>query len=165
MLATRPRNSNAGLTVSSLVALALFAFACEAPQPTVPQISSQAPVVGVQAPTPEMDTRVAINRISMAPAMDGKHDLITLQVKDGPSYAVNRNPVPVAELESFIAIVYGPRPRKVLFVQADPEVSDGELAAAVEAARAGLSEALDFEKQQGFPGKSAEINVVAPPVR
>ena len=50
-------------------------------------------------------------------------------------------------------------------MKADPGVPVGELAAAVEAARAGMGEALDEERLRGFPGESATINVVTPPAR
>jgi hypothetical protein len=163
MLTPRPRYSNAALAASSVLALALLVGACEAPQPTTPPIRPQATTEAARPGEPGVDGRVTINRISALPAGDGDPAVIVLQVKAGPSYLVNGVGVPVAELESFVTDLYAPRPRKVLFVRADAGVADGDLTAAVQAARAGLSAALEIEKQHGLPGESAEINVIATP--
>ena len=61
---------------------------------------------------------------------------IVLEVLPGETYFVNRHPVPRAQLRARLAGVYQGRPRKVLFVKGDAEVSYAEVAGAVDASRA-----------------------------
>ena len=164
MLTPRFRHSNPALAASSVLALALLVVACEAPQPTLAPVTPQSPAEDAQPYVPDLDTRVAINHMPGEPAWDPNHDHILLRVKAGPSFLLNGLAVPAGELESVLATVYGPRPGKVLWVAADAEVSDGTLAGAIEAARDGLSDALDLAKDfGGRPDDHAAINVISWP--
>ena len=62
-------------------------------------------------------------------------DQIVLEVKRGRQYFVNRQPVPAAELRSFLTSTYAPRPRKIIFIKADEDVSYGDVVNAVDTAR------------------------------
>ena len=62
-------------------------------------------------------------------------DQIVLEVKRGRQYFVNRQPVPAASLRPFLTDLYAPRPRKVIFVKADEDVSYGDVIYAVDVAK------------------------------
>ena len=62
-------------------------------------------------------------------------DQIVLEVKRGQQYFVNRQPVPAANLLSFLTQTYAPRPRKIIFVKADEDVSYGGVVYAVDIAK------------------------------
>ena len=62
-------------------------------------------------------------------------DQIVLEVKRGRQYFVNRQPVPAASLRTFLTDLYAPRPRKVIFVKADEDVSYGDVITAVDIAK------------------------------
>ena len=158
----RFRSLRGAIAGASSALLIVAAFAID--RPTVADAAGAGPAQapgGIDAPALRQDPRVAVNRVSAAPDRAADRDVIVLEVKAGPAYALNG--IAVSDLRSFVAELYAPRPRKVLFVQAETGVPDREVAAAVDAARRGLGEALDAEKEHGGPGLSATINVVAAP--
>lgn len=63
---------------------------------------------------------------------------IVLEVKAGRQFFVNRQPVQEAQLYRFLYDTYLPRPRKVLFIKADENVSYGDVVFAVDTARGAL---------------------------
>ena len=62
-------------------------------------------------------------------------DQIVLEVKRGQQYFVNRQPVPAANLKPFLTQLYAPRPRKIIFVKADEDVTYGDVIYAVDIAK------------------------------
>ena len=60
---------------------------------------------------------------------------IVLEVRPGPTYALNGQAFGGAELQSRISRVYQDRPDKVLFVRGDPTVRYQDVIAAIDAAR------------------------------
>ena len=160
MIATAPRFRLLRGAIAASLGLVLVVGAGAVDRPSA--LVAQDPP---SSPGAVQDGRVAVNRVAAVPDGDADRDVILLEVKGGPSYFINRQPVPVPELRSFLASLYAPRPRKVLFVRADAGVPEGELAAAIEAARAGMGAALDEAKRYGGPAESATVNVVASPAR
>ena len=82
--------------------------------------------LSVQVPSPD-DPKVP------APEVPGA---IVLEVLPGGRYAINRQPVGAAGLQSALARVFAGRPRKVLFVKGAEGLTYGEVTAAVDAGRA-----------------------------
>jgi len=76
----------------------------------------------VQLPVPTEDASVAVPPI-------------VLEVEPGPSYRLNRQPVPAAELAGRIAAVFDGRPSKVLFVKGSPQVQYQDVITAFDVAR------------------------------
>jgi biopolymer transport protein TolR len=62
-------------------------------------------------------------------------DQIVLEVKRGQQYFLNRQPVPAANLRNFLTQTYAPRPRKVIFIKADEDVTYGDVVYAVDIAK------------------------------
>ena len=62
-------------------------------------------------------------------------DQIVLEVKRGQQYFVNRQPVPAPTLKTFLTDLYAPRPRKVIFIKADEDVTYGDVVYAVDIAK------------------------------
>ena len=62
-------------------------------------------------------------------------DQIVLEVKRGQQYFLNRQPVPAANLKTFLTQTYAPRPRKVIFIKADEDVTYGDVVYAVDIAK------------------------------
>jgi biopolymer transport protein ExbD len=78
-------------------------------------------------------------RTEMAPGTVGR-DQIVLRVTPGPTYALNEQAVPAAELERTLRDVFRDRPRKVLFVDGAEDIPYEEVIGVVDAARgAGLA--------------------------
>ena len=63
-------------------------------------------------------------------------DQIVLEVKAGRQYFLNRQPIPPAQLQARLTEVYAPRPRKVIFIKGDEDVSYGDMVHAVDVSRA-----------------------------
>ena len=63
-------------------------------------------------------------------------DQIVLEVKPGPSYAINTAPVASDQLEKTIRDIYAARPRKVIFVKGAENLRYGDIVHAVDASRA-----------------------------
>jgi biopolymer transport protein ExbD len=61
---------------------------------------------------------------------------ITLQVQPGPTYLLNKHPIPVGQLQQQLHKVFEPRIRKVLFIKGSGKVAYGLVAHAVDMARA-----------------------------
>ena len=70
------------------------------------------------------------------PPPNANPDQIVLEVKAGPAYFLNQQPIPVADLQSRLTEVFGPRPRKVIFIKGDENVPYGEVVKAVDVSRA-----------------------------
>jgi len=105
------------------------------------------------------DAEVAIERITTAAAMDSFPDSIILEVKPGPTFLLNGIEVPREELSAFIAEIYAPRSRKVLFARNDAERSDAVFEAAIEAARDGLEEAIASIEPRYRPGSGEYVGI------
>ena len=69
------------------------------------------------------------------PHHDAEDDLV-LEVQPGGRVLLNRQPIPAGELEAFLAEVYAPRKRKVLFVRGTESIPYGDVIRAVDASRA-----------------------------
>src|SRR5215207_7798588 len=63
-------------------------------------------------------------------------DDLVLEVQPGGRALLNRQPIPEGELEAFLAEVFAPRPRKVLFVKGAESLPYGDVIRAVDASRA-----------------------------
>ena len=63
-------------------------------------------------------------------------DQIVLEIQPGGRYAINRQPVEMAQLQAKLAEIFAPRQRKVIFVKGAESISYGEVVFAVDAARA-----------------------------
>ena len=63
-------------------------------------------------------------------------DQIVLEIQPGGLYAINRQPVAMAQLQVKLAEIFAPRQRKVIFVKGAENISYGEVVFAVDAARA-----------------------------
>ena len=62
-------------------------------------------------------------------------DQIVLEVKAGRQYFLNQGHVPAANLRARLTEVYAPRPRKVIFIKADEDVTYGDVIYAVDIAK------------------------------
>lgn len=83
--------------------------------------------VSVQIPPPPDESNVA-----QAPPDETQ---IVLSVKRGPLFEINRQPVDNAALEGRLREVFAGRPRKVIFVQGDEDLTYKEVIRAVDASR------------------------------
>lgn len=63
-------------------------------------------------------------------------DQIVLEVLPGGVFRLNQQPLTAAQLQDELRRVYEPRPRKVIFVRGDESTTYGEVAWAVDVARA-----------------------------
>ena len=63
-------------------------------------------------------------------------DQIVLEIRPGPEYLLNQEPVPEAGLEQRLREVFAPRPRKVIFVKGAENLTYGQVIRAVDATRA-----------------------------
>jgi biopolymer transport protein ExbD len=63
-------------------------------------------------------------------------DQIVLEIQPGGRYAINRQPVEMAQLQAKLTEIFAPRQRKVIFVKGAESISYGEVVFAVDAARA-----------------------------
>ena len=70
------------------------------------------------------------------PPPNANPDQIVLEVKAGPSYFLNQQPIPAPNLQARLTEVFAPRPRKVIFIKGDENVPYGEVVKAVDASRA-----------------------------
>ncbi len=81
----------------------------------------------VQLPLPEQAAAGA--------AAATARDQILLRIGAGPVYSLNEQPLPAADLERTLRMVFRDRPRKVLFVDAAEDLAYEEVIRAVDAAR------------------------------
>jgi biopolymer transport protein TolR len=84
--------------------------------------------LSVQIPPPKEK-----EEISQKPPDDQQ---IVLEVLPGQTYAVNRQPVSAANLETFLRETFASRARKVIFIKGSEELSYGDVIRAVDASRA-----------------------------
>ncbi len=64
-----------------------------------------------------------------------KADQIVLEVKAGPAFEVNKEPIPKERLFARLKEIYDPRPEKIMFVKGDPEVTYQDVIFAMDVAR------------------------------
>ena len=83
--------------------------------------------VAVQVPPVKKDSQPA--------SPNEPSDQIVLEVKRGQQYFVNRGHVPAANLKTYLTQLYAPRPRKIIFVKADEDVTYGDVIYAVDIAK------------------------------
>lgn len=76
-----------------------------------------------------------VKKEEQAQATNEPSDQIVLEVKRGRQYFLNRQPVPAANLRSFLTSTYAPRPRKIIFIKADEDVAYGDVVYAVDTAK------------------------------
>jgi biopolymer transport protein ExbD/biopolymer transport protein TolR len=84
--------------------------------------------VSVQIPPPPDENEVA--------QQQPDNEQIVLEVKPGSEFAINRQPVSNAQLETRLREVFAGRPRKVIFVKGEEDLSYREVIRAIDAARA-----------------------------
>ena len=60
---------------------------------------------------------------------------IVLEVKAGPAYEVNKEPIPKERLAARLKEIYDPRPEKIMFVKGDPDVVYQDVIFAMDVAR------------------------------
>jgi biopolymer transport protein ExbD len=63
-------------------------------------------------------------------------DQIVLDIRPGPEYFLNQEPIQQANLEGRIKEVFAPRPRKVIFVKGAENLNYGQVIYAIDATRA-----------------------------
>ena len=76
---------------------------------------------------------------------------IVLEVAPGGSYLLNRQPVAAGALESTLARVFAPRPRKVLFVSGDERVAYVDVVRAVDISRSAGVEVVGLVPRAEHP--------------
>jgi biopolymer transport protein TolR len=64
-----------------------------------------------------------------------KADQIVLEVKAGPSFEVNKEPIAKERLAARLKEIYDPRPEKIMFVKGDPDVIYQDVIFAMDVAR------------------------------
>jgi biopolymer transport protein TolR len=74
-------------------------------------------------------------RETTAEAAGASPDQIVLEVRSGRQYYLNQQHVPAQNLQARLTEVYAPRPRKVIFVKADEDVTFGDVVFAVDTAK------------------------------
>jgi biopolymer transport protein TolR len=83
--------------------------------------------VSVQVPPPKDKQDVA--------QKEPDQDQIVLEITPGPTYAINRQPVESAQLETRLKEIFAPRPRKIIFVKGAENLRYGDVIHAVDASR------------------------------
>jgi biopolymer transport protein TolR len=83
--------------------------------------------ISVQIPPPKEKDEVA--------QKEADDTQIVLEVRPGPSYFINNQPVASAALESRLREVYTGRPRKVIFVKGEENLKYQDIVRAVDASR------------------------------
>ena len=84
--------------------------------------------VSVQIPPPPDQ-----NEVAQQPPDDQQ---IVLEVKPGPTFAINQQPVEVTALEGRLREIFAQRNRKVIFVKGEEDLSYKDVIRAVDASRA-----------------------------
>jgi biopolymer transport protein TolR len=64
-----------------------------------------------------------------------KADQIVLEVKAGPAFEVNKEPITKERLAARLKEIYDPRPEKIMFVKGDPDVIYQDVIFAMDVAR------------------------------
>jgi biopolymer transport protein TolR len=83
--------------------------------------------VSVQVPPPPDQ-----NQTAQAPP---DNEQVVLEVKPGPVFAINQQPVDAANLESRLREIFATRNRKVVFVKGEENLKYGDVIRAVDASR------------------------------
>jgi biopolymer transport protein ExbD len=83
-----------------------------------------------------MQRGVAVQVPPSTPSLPGSAEQLVLEVRPGPEYLLNRQPIDPASLESRLRAVLAPRARKVVFVRGAESLSYGQVVHALDAARA-----------------------------
>lgn len=81
---------------------------------------------------------------------DTPPDQIVLEVTAGGQFMINKEVIPKDRLPARIKEIYDPRPEKIMFVKADPEVKYQEVIWSMDVARGGGVKVI------GIPPKSTE---------
>jgi biopolymer transport protein ExbD len=84
--------------------------------------------VSMQVPPPKDKDQVA--------QKSNPEDQIVLEVKRNQQYLINTKPVAYDALESTLKQIYATRPRKVIFVKGDEDITYGDVVHVVDASRA-----------------------------
>jgi biopolymer transport protein ExbD len=84
--------------------------------------------VSMQVPPPKDKDQVA--------QKSNPEDQIVLEVKRNQQYSINTHPVAYDALESTLKQIYATRPRKVIFVKGDEDITYGDVVHVVDASRA-----------------------------
>ena len=83
-----------------------------------------------------MQRGLAVQVPPATPAAPGSPEQFVLEVRPGPEYPLNRQPIAPAALESRLREVFAPRGRRVVFVKGAEGLSYGQVVHALDAARA-----------------------------
>ena len=84
-------------------------------------------------------------------------DQIVLDIRPGPEYFLNQEPIAQANLQARIQQVFAPRPRKVIFVKGAENLNYGQVIYAIDATRAAGVEVV------GLVPRSAPAGAVPAP--
>ena len=85
-------------------------------------------------------------------------DQIVLDIRPGPEYFLNQEPIAQANLQARIQEVFAPRPRKVIFVKGAENLNYGQVIYAIDATRAAGVEVVGLVPRAAPAGAA-----VAPP--
>lgn len=95
--------------------------------------------VSVQVPPTETKEQAKKNSDS---------DQIVLQIKPGPKYLLNKQPIPAGQLQERLHEVFAPRIRKVIFIKGSGKIAYGMVIHAIDAARAAGVEVVGLVPRQ-----------------
>ncbi|HEX8271951.1 MAG TPA: biopolymer transporter ExbD [Longimicrobiaceae bacterium] len=83
-----------------------------------------------------MQRGLAVQVPPAGPPVAGSPEQFVLEVRPGPEYLLNGQPIAPAGLEARLRQVFAPRARKVVFVEGAESLSYGQVVHALDAARA-----------------------------
>lgn len=86
-------------------------------------------------PALQKGLEVQVPPVEEQQASEQPPDQIILEVRPGPTYAINQMPVPAAQLGARIQSIFADRPRKVLFVRGAESLTYGDVVRAIDIAR------------------------------
>ena len=79
-------------------------------------------------------------------------DQIVLDIRPGPEYFLNQEPIAQQNLQARIQEVFAPRPRKVIFVKGAENLNYGQVIYAIDATRAAGVEVVGLVPRAAPPG-------------
>jgi biopolymer transport protein ExbD/biopolymer transport protein TolR len=82
-----------------------------------------------------MQRGLAVQVPPVSPSVPGSPEQFVLEVRPGPEYLLNRQPIDPAGLEQTLREVFAPRARRVIFVKGAEGLSYGQVVLALDAAR------------------------------
>ncbi|HLL46500.1 MAG TPA: biopolymer transporter ExbD, partial [Longimicrobiaceae bacterium] len=82
-----------------------------------------------------MQRGLAVQVPPVSSSLPGGADQFVLEVRPGPEYLLNRQPIDPAGLEQTLREVFAPRARRVVFVKGAEGLSYGQVVLALDAAR------------------------------